>query len=137
MGANVAAGQTAILLIDDDELIAGSLRHFLQARGCAVTVAAETGAAIARMEAGRYAVVVVDPYLTASGLADRLSLVRTTRELQPEASLIVLTAYASPELERELAGYAVSAVLTKPQPVSVLGQIVAAATNRSNEFRQC
>src|SRR5205809_843670 len=87
-----------VLLIDDDEFVAGPLRHYLAIQGCAVTVAHERAAAEDFMKTASYGVVVVDPYLTGAVHDGEGSLIRSIRRLQPHAAVIVLTGYASPQL---------------------------------------
>ena len=64
MTTSTSPPRTRVLLIDDDELIAGSLRRYLLTQGCDVDVALEPASATKLMASSRYAVVVVDPYLT-------------------------------------------------------------------------
>jgi DNA-binding NarL/FixJ family response regulator len=116
-----SAGQN-ILLIDDDELIAGSLRHYLSTQGCAADVAVDATSGEALMRANAYSVVVVDPYLTARVRSEEHAVIDTIRALQPGAAVIVLTAYASSALLRLADDGHVNAVVSKPQPVIALGQ---------------
>jgi ActR/RegA family two-component response regulator len=120
----------SILLIDDDELIAGSLRQYLSAQGCTTDVAQDASAGEALMRANAYSVVVVDPYLTARVRSDEHAVIDIIRSLQPDAALIVLTAYASSALLRLADDGRVSAVVSKPQPVISLGQRIVDASRR-------
>ena len=126
----------SILLIDDDELIAGSLRQVLQLDGCDVDVALDSGTAAVLMTKRSYDVILVDPYLTGGVYPEEGDLISSIRNLQPEASLVVLTGYGSPELVDTLTGGHVSAVLTKPQSVVFLSQFLVAASNRDAEASQ-
>jgi DNA-binding NtrC family response regulator len=114
-----------VLLIDDDDLIVGSLRHYLVTQGCDVDVAVEPPAAEAMMRAKKYDVVVVDPYFTGA-IHNGHGLLDSIGALQPAASTIVLTAYASPELARAVAASRATALLTKPQSVVYLSELVSA-----------
>jgi DNA-binding NtrC family response regulator len=121
----------SILLIDDDELIAGSLRHYLSTQGCAADVALDASSGEALMRANAYSVVVVDPYLTARIQSEEHAVIDTIRALQPDAAVIILTAYASSALLRLADDGHVSEVVSKPQPVISLGQrIVTASRSR-------
>jgi DNA-binding NtrC family response regulator len=122
----ISATAKRILLIDDDDMIAGSLRQYLALRGCAVDVALEASAARALMAHTSYSVVVLDPYLTGGVQSDSSALVDAVCRLQPRASVIVLTGYDSPALARIAADCNVAALLTKPQSVVVLSQLIAA-----------
>lgn len=122
--------QERILLIDDDELVAGSLREYLvRGNRCQVDVANELSSAETMMAEQRYDVVLVDPYLTGRVNRDDGVLLARIRELQPAAALIVLTAYASPLLEAVGRQHA-TLLLTKPQPVPYLSQTVVNACRR-------
>jgi DNA-binding NtrC family response regulator len=118
-----------ILLVDDDQLIADSLRQFLLRKDCNVDSARTAAAAREMMEAKQYSVVVLDPFLTGSRNEDRELLMINARHLQPNAALIILTAYSSAGMARVAADCRVSALLSKPQPVSLLGQIIASAAS--------
>ncbi|MBV8520023.1 MAG: response regulator [Acidobacteria bacterium] len=115
-----------VLLVDDDELVAGSLRHYLVEHGCQVDVALEARAAQQLLASQSYAVVVVDPFLTGSLHDDSRLLLGIVRERQPQASVIVLTGYGSPDLVRD-AGDRNASILTKPQPLVSLGEAVFGA----------
>lgn len=124
---HVPERQRRVLLVDDDESIAGSLRAQLVTQGCSVDVAGESDHAEALMRASEYDVVLVDPYHTGGTGEDSGALVDLARHLQPRAYLIVLTEYASPPLARAATERGVAALLAKPQPVMVLSQFIATA----------
>jgi ActR/RegA family two-component response regulator len=115
----VPAPQGAILLIDDDELIAVSLRDCLLRRGLTVDVALDPEAAEARMRVRQYETVVVDPYLTGGVHEPDTSMLDTIRHLQPESAIVVLTAYATPSLVHG------TTFLAKPQSIPYLSQLIA------------
>lgn len=115
---SVVPRRGAILLIDDDDFIAGSLRDYLTSSGWSVDVAVDAASAQERMTSTQYAVVLVDPYLTGALHAAHQPLLDRICEQQPSATIIVLTGYASPALTRDAAR--VAAVLSKPQPVVAL-----------------
>jgi DNA-binding NarL/FixJ family response regulator len=117
-----------ILLIDDDELVCGSLRQFLQTQGCAVDVADDAASAEALMKTRAFDVVVVDPYLT-TGVRDAsgANLVKRIRALQPHAALIVLTGYDSPALLRLARRHDVRELLAKPRSIVAIGEAIGRA----------
>jgi DNA-binding NtrC family response regulator len=124
MSASTPSTRRKILLIDDDELIAGSLREYLAVRGCEVDAAADAVAAEGLMAAGTYDVVLVDPYLTGGVRYPNAELLERVCALQPRASMIVLTAYTSPALARTAAGCGATAVLSKPQSILNLERLI-------------
>jgi len=130
MSARTPREPKTILLIDDDELIARSLRQVLQLEGCHVDVALDSCTAALLMTKQRYDVILVDPYLTGGVHREEGDLIASIRNVQPDASLIVLTGYGSPELAQELHDGRVSALLTKPQSIAFLSHFLVAASNR-------
>lgn len=128
MSAPSPLAQTRVLLIDDDELVAGPLRHYLSVRGADVDVALDRRDAEARMQVTRYDVIVVDPYLTGAVHDDDAALLAAIGTLQPEASTIVLTAYTSPELARAATTRSVLSFLTKPQSVVSVADLVVTSS---------
>lgn len=119
-----------ILLVDDDELVAGTLRSSLDLRGSACDVAHDREHAVGYMEAHDYGVVVVDPYLTGSLAGAPASLLADIRKLQPEAAIVVLTAYDSLPLQLLCRAYRVGRTVAKPQPVLALTEIVLETQTR-------
>lgn len=126
MTATAETTRARVLLIDDDEQIVGSLRHYLSLQGCDVDVAVEHSAATSLMTAQRYGVVVVDPYLTGGVHMQNHQMLDAITQLQPRASVIVITGYGSPELAR-IAAQARLALLTKPQSVVALSDLIFCA----------
>ena len=122
-----------VLLIDDDESIAGSLFHYLQLQGWDVHVALDSVSAARQMAERRYDVVVVDPYLTGGVLQDDGALLAMIRGQQPSAALIVLTGYGSSTLTISAERQRASAVLAKPQPVALLSQMIVDALPAHDE----
>jgi DNA-binding NtrC family response regulator len=114
-----------ILLIDDDDLIAGSLRGYLVMQGYDVDVALELPQAVALMTEHRYDLVLVDPYLTGSVHGNTSGILASVRALAPSAVVIVLTGYGSPELARAAETWKITAFLTKPQSVPFLSEYLA------------
>jgi DNA-binding NarL/FixJ family response regulator len=117
-----------VLLIDDDDFVAVSLRGFLVQQNWDVDVSLEPHAAEALMRNNRYDVVLVDPYLTGALHDPKSDLIRIARQLEPNAALIVLTAYWSSELARAAAECEVAALLRKPQPVTLLEYVLSGAS---------
>ena len=116
-----------VLLVDDDELVCESLRHYLVLQGYAVDVAVDRASADVLMHAQQYAVVVVDPYLTGGVHRDNTELLDRVCRMQRRAAVILLTAYESPALLRVASEHRVSAVHSKPQSVIVLERLIRGA----------
>jgi len=132
---STSSAQTRVLLIDDDELIAGSLRRYLLTQGFAVDVALEPASAAKLMATSSYGVIVVDPYLTGEVVHSTDALIETVRRLQPLATLIVLTGYSSPALQITANLNGAAAVLSKPQSVTCLGDLIHSIPRRDPSER--
>jgi len=135
MMTSTSSAETRVLLIDDDELIAGSLRRYLLTQGFAVDVALEPASAAKLMASSSYGVIVVDPYMTGEVAHATAALIETVRTLQPLATLIVLTGYTSPALQRTATVNGAAAVLSKPQSVTCLGDLIHSIPLRDRSER--
>ena len=117
-------GDGPILLIDDDEFIAGSLRDYLITRGLAVDVALEPAAAEALMRERHYGTIVVDPFLTGAIHDESATLIGKIRSLQPRSSVMILTGYGSAAVLHAAASDAGTTLLFKPQSITHLSQLI-------------
>jgi len=131
MSGLVGDAPVRVLLVDDDEVIARSLCQYLQTQGCVVDVAPETDEAVPLMEANHYDVVMVDPYFTGGLARGSNALIGVVQELQPDASLIVLTAYSSPAL-LQIAASSHLPLFEKPQSVIALSHIILRAATATD-----
>jgi ActR/RegA family two-component response regulator len=64
-----------------------------------------------------YDLVIVDLSLASSGATAGLEIIRFVRRQCPGARLILLTAYATPEIETEALRRGAHALLRKPRPL--------------------
>jgi DNA-binding NtrC family response regulator len=124
MTANAPNARKRILLIDDDELIAGSLRQYLVMQSCDVDVAPEALSADVLLRSEHYDVVMLDPYLTGGVQSEDFALMDSVSLLQPNAELIVLTGYSSAALEHAAAAGTVRTLLAKPQSIVYLSELL-------------
>lgn len=111
----------SVLLIDDDEQIAGSLRKYLIRHGCETESVRERKAAAEMLASRSFDLILLDPYLTGEA-GDPGSLLALVRERQGVATIILLTAYLSSELGSKALEAGVRAIITKPKPVRELGE---------------
>jgi DNA-binding NtrC family response regulator len=83
-----------ILIVDDEEVIASTLREFLQGEGFAVVSAGDLPQALAQVEAFEPEIVLCDVQLPG---ADGITVLNRTLQLRPETLFIMITAYATVE----------------------------------------
>ncbi len=84
--------KTRILVIDDEEIVRASLAAWLEEDGYRVETAPDGFRAVERIKAEPWAVLLVD--LKMPGM-DGLQVLEEARKLQPKASVIIMTAYAT------------------------------------------
>ncbi len=100
-----------ILIVDDDPIIAGSLREFLQQEGYECESAATVADALDCLRRRPAALVLTDINLPK---ADGFELLRTLRQAQPETVCIVITGYGTIESAVEAIKLGAYDYLTKP-----------------------
>jgi DNA-binding NtrC family response regulator len=81
-----------VLVVDDEEIVRESLTDWLAEEGCAVEAVPDGASAIRRLGEEGWAVLLVD--LKMPGI-DGLQVLAEARKLQPEATAVMMTAYAS------------------------------------------
>lgn len=113
-----------ILLVDDEESILFALRRYFTRLGFEVACARELEEAEALLANDDYAVVIADLSLTDNGSTEGLEVIRFSRLRSPETRVILLTAYGSPEIEREAMRRGIDAFLHKPKPLPEIAAIV-------------
>jgi DNA-binding response OmpR family regulator len=113
-----------ILVVDDEEPILFALREYFTALGYEVDAAREAEEAESCLARTRYDLVIADLRLCGSHGAQGLDVLTRAREHAPSTRTILLTAYGSPEVEREARHRGVDALLHKPKPLPEVARIV-------------
>jgi len=115
-----------VLVVDDEALIRWSVAETLADLGLEVEQAVDAASALAALErAGpRFDVIVLDLRLPDM---DDLTLLSTIRRRLPQAAVVVMTAFGTPEIVAEAHALGVSDILSKPFELSELGRVVLAA----------
>ena len=117
-----------ILVVDDDEGVRTFLAEALEADGYDVQQAADGAAAIRRLEAESFHVLVTDLRMP---VMDGMALVRRARAEQPELEIVVLTAHGTVETAIEAMKLGAFDYLQKPvEGPAALRLVVARALER-------
>ncbi len=115
-----------VLVVDDELLIRWSLREVLADHGYSVTEAADGQSAIRSLTDGDGSpdVVLLDYRLPDSS---DLALLATIRKLAPQAHVILMTAYGTPEVTRGALDLGAYRVVSKPFEVQDVAALVQEA----------
>ena len=114
-----------LLIIDDDESILFALRCYFESTGYDVNCARELEEAEALAACRIYDLAIVDLSLSVKCSTEGLEIIRFARRHCPSARLIVLTAYATADIEREAIRRGAHAFLRKPQALSEIAAVAA------------
>ena len=109
-----------VLIVDDEQTVLDAAAEYLGAYGFVVDTARELEEAEALLSAFGYSLVIADVRLTGVQGREGLELLRFVRQHCPDARVIVMTAHASADLEREARRRGAEAFLEKPLPLSDL-----------------
>jgi DNA-binding response OmpR family regulator len=121
---STARANPTMLVVDDERAILLAIKSYFSHHGYSVDCAQELEEAEALMANLHYDVVIADLRLTGFHGTEGLEIVRSVRERYPRTSVILLTAYGSPEIEEVATRYGVSSFLQKPKPLAELAQVV-------------
>jgi DNA-binding NtrC family response regulator len=113
-----------LLIVDDEESICFSMSEYFEHHGFKVDAARDIDEAEKLIQNNEYKVVIQDLRLGINKKADGLEIIKILQMRQPEARIIVLTAYGSPEIEDEAIREGADAFLRKPKPLSQVAQVV-------------
>lgn len=113
-----------LLIVDDEEPILFALREYFSARSYEVDCASAREEAEELIAHRSYAAVIADLRLAGDG-HEGLDLVGYASGRSPDTRVIVLTAYGSPEIERDARRRGAEAFLHKPIPLAELERVVA------------
>jgi DNA-binding NtrC family response regulator len=86
--------QGRVLIVDDEEVIASTLKEFLQGEGFEVATARDLPTALAQVEALEPEIVLCDVQLPG---ADGITVLNRVLQIRPETLFIMITAYATVE----------------------------------------
>ncbi len=124
---SVGEGSLRVLVVDDDAALRGSLERVLAQNGCEVVAAENAATAREVLLEKSVAVVVLDLVLPD---AEGLDLLRELKVTQPEAEIVVVTAYGSIESAVEAMRWGAYDYLTKPFNATELLTTVSKAVEK-------
>lgn len=113
-----------ILIVDDEEAIRFAMSEYFQMQGYEVDCAQNVSETEALLTDNSYSVVIADLRLEGIYNLGGLEIVKTIRAHSPQTRIIVLTAYGSTEVEKEVRRHGVNAFLHKPKPLADVAQVV-------------
>jgi ActR/RegA family two-component response regulator len=116
-----------LLLVDDEEPILYAMEQYFRAIGCEVDCARGTEEAEAFLEGSGYSGAIVDLRLTATQESEGLGVVSAVRRRNPLAKIVLLTAYGSPEVEREARRRGAHSLLHKPASLLDIANVMLGA----------
>ncbi len=100
-----------ILIVDDEEIVRESFSGWLRKDGYTVETAPDGEAAIGRLRESAWAILIVD--LKMPGI-DGIQVLEQTRKIQPDASIVIMTAYATVDTAVKAMKLGAYDYLTKP-----------------------
>jgi DNA-binding NtrC family response regulator len=110
-----------ILIVDDELSVRSSLGEWFQEDGFQVETAEDGEAALRAMDRGPYDIVLLD--LKMPGM-DGIAVQKRVREIDPEATIIILTAFASVQTAVEALKLGAFDYVTKPVDPDELSNLV-------------
>jgi DNA-binding NtrC family response regulator len=119
-----------ILIVDDDQEMRRLLEDVLIREGFQVTQARNGSEALLKIQEVSYQVIVLDKIMPGQSGLDILPEIK---RLQPEAQVILITAFGDRETGVEAIGKGATAYLAKPFGISVLVQMVKKAIEQKIE----
>jgi two-component system, response regulator, stage 0 sporulation protein F len=115
--------QEKILIVDDEELIVLAMRKYFQGLGYSVDAAHELEEAQALLATRRYDLVIADLRLTGIGGVEGLQIVSDIHQRCADTRVILLSAYGTPEIERESYNRGADAFLHKPKSMMEIANV--------------
>jgi DNA-binding NtrC family response regulator len=126
-------GKGPILVVDDEEIVRDSLASWLEEDGYQVEVATDGQTALARLADKAYPILLVD--LKMPGI-DGLQVLAQSRQLQPDAAVIIMTAYATVDTAVQAMKQGAYDYLVKPFEPEALSVMVNKLNNAQTLRRE-
>jgi DNA-binding response OmpR family regulator len=113
-----------ILVADDEEGVLFAVGEYLGCCGWKVDTARTVEDARRLLEVVSYSAVITDLRFAGVESADGFDIVKEARERCPDAPIVVMTGYGSPDAEAEARNLGVDAFVAKPVPLWELARLV-------------
>ncbi|HUR81081.1 MAG TPA: response regulator [Thermoanaerobaculia bacterium] len=123
MRSDVARRDERILIVDDEELIVMAMRRYFEGLGYTIDSAYELEEAQALLANRRYDLVIADLRLTGIGGVEGLQIVADIHQRCADTRVILLSAYGTPEIERESYNRGADAFLHKPKSMMEIANV--------------
>jgi DNA-binding NtrC family response regulator len=120
----VGPGRVRILLADDEEAPLQVVKEYLRCCGWEVDAVRNVAQARELLATRGYSAVITDLRFTGPESAEGMTIVRLAREHNPNAPVVMMTGYFSPEAEAEARRLGVDAFIPKPVPLWELARLV-------------
>lgn len=117
------ASAERILIVDDEDLIVLAMRKYFEGLGYAVDSAYELEEAQALLANYSYDLVIADLRLTGIGGVEGLQIVADVHQKCARTRIILLSAFGTPEIERESYSRGADAFLHKPKAMMEIAQV--------------
>jgi CheY-like chemotaxis protein len=122
--------KTNLLIVEDHESGRVTMGEYFEAAGYNVTLARNREEALERITSGSYPVVITDLRLSPFSPAEGLEVVAAARKHLASAAILMITAYANPEISEQAQQLGADAVLHKPQSLDTLANLAASLVAR-------
>lgn len=123
MRSDGGAKPERILIVDDEELIVVAMRRYFEGLGYTIDSAHELEEAQALLAKRRYDLVIADLRLTGIGGVEGLQIVSDIHQRCADTRVILLSAYGTPEIERESYNRGADAFLHKPKSMMEIANV--------------
>ncbi|RKH09576.1 response regulator [Corallococcus sp. CA053C] len=114
-----------LLIIDDETVLCWILGRFFSSAGYEVDSATDLTEALERVTHGRYDLVISDLRLSGTQSEEGLLIAERLRATAPATRMVLMTAFATPELGQRARELGVDLVLSKPQSLPALAEHVS------------
>ena len=112
-----------ILIVDDEELIVLAMRRYFEGLGYFVDSAHELEEAQALLAHRNYDLVIADLRLTGIGGVEGLQIVADVHQRSASTRVMLLSAFGTPEIERESYNRGADAFLHKPKAMMEIASV--------------